>query len=245
MISDIYTVIWKEWKESLLRRGSRRGGVFGIIIILAVFGAFLPWQMGRFWLQSPVTLFYWVWVPLFLVINVIADAFAGERERHTLETLLASPLSDRAILLGKAGAAIGYGWGVALIGLLLGLVTVNLAAGHGRLLFYSPLTGLGSAGLSLLGSGLAAGAGVLLSLRAATVRQVQQTLSIGLMVLVFVPIFVVNALPAGWKAHLFKTMTAAGVTRIVLYAAVVLLVLDLVLLAAGIARFKRARLILD
>jgi len=31
-----------------------------------------------------------------------------ERERHTLETLLASRLSDRAILFGKNGAAIGY-----------------------------------------------------------------------------------------------------------------------------------------
>lgn len=105
MIADFMTVMWKERKEVLEQGGAR--GRMGLVIIVGAFGVFLPLQMGRARVESPVALVYWAWVPLFLVISVVADSFAGERERHTLESLLAARLSDRTILFGKAGAAIG------------------------------------------------------------------------------------------------------------------------------------------
>ena len=49
-------------------------------------------------------------------------------------------------------------------------------------------------GLSLLASGLASSAGVLVSLRAPTVRQATQTMSVILLLLVFVPILAVQAI---------------------------------------------------
>jgi ABC-2 type transport system permease protein len=54
---------------------------------------------------------------------------AGERERRTLETLLASRLDERAILFGKLLAARAYGWGLTLLSLLLGAASVSLAYG--------------------------------------------------------------------------------------------------------------------
>jgi ABC-2 type transport system permease protein len=116
MIADVWTVIWKEWRELLRQRESMRGGVLRLLIFVGVFGIFLPLQVGREWINSPKLLMLWAWVPLFLVSSVVADGFAGERERHTLETLLASRLSDRAILFGKLGAALSYGFGLAMIG---------------------------------------------------------------------------------------------------------------------------------
>ena len=71
-----------------------RGGRFSLVILVGVFGVFLPLQSGAEWVQSPATVFYWGWVPLMLVGGAVADSFAGERERHTLETLLASRLPD-------------------------------------------------------------------------------------------------------------------------------------------------------
>ncbi|MGA9351035.1 MAG: ABC transporter permease subunit [Anaerolineae bacterium] len=245
MIADVWTVMWKEWKEIFLQRGSLRGGAWNLLLMIGVFGVFLPLQTGRAWVESPIGLIYWAWVPLFLVTSVIADSFAGERERHTLETLLASRLSDRAILFGKVGAAVGYGWGLTMVGLLVGLVTVNLAHGRGELLLYPAAVFLGIVGLSLLAAGLVAGAGVLVSLRAATVRQAAQTLSIAIMLLLFVPVFGVQALPVEWKARLAQAVMGANVVQIVLVAVAVLIVLDLGLLAAAMARFKRARLILS
>jgi ABC-2 type transport system permease protein len=245
MMADLWTVMWKEWREILFQRGIMRTGAVGLLILLLVFGIFLPLQMGRAWVQSPSVLFYWLWVPLFLVSGVVADSFAGERERHTLEALLATRLSDRAILFGKLGAALGYGWGATLASLLLGLISVNLVYGHGELLFYPAVVGWGILSLSLLGAGLVACAGVLISLRAATVRQAQQTLSIAIMLLLFVPVFGMQALPSAWKRRLVETLTAADVTSVVLTAVVVLVMLNAGLLIAAMARFKRARLILS
>jgi len=245
MITDVWTVMWKEWKELLRQRGSLRGGMWSLLIVVIVFGVFLPLQTGRAWVESPLGLIYWAWVPLFMVSGVIADSFAGERERHTLETLLASRLSDRAILLGKVGAAMGYGWGLAMTAMLVGLVTVNLAHGRGELLLYPAAVFGGIVGLSLLAAGLVAGAGALISLRAATVRQAAQTMSIAIMLLLFVPVFGAQALPTEWKVRLAQAVMEADVERIVLVAAAVLIVLDLGLLAAAMARFQRARLILD
>jgi len=249
MISDIVTVVRKELKEYLLQRGgisrtSVRAGWLSLLVLVGVFGIFLPWQTGRDWVETPVVLI-WAWVPLFLTTSITADAFAGERERHTLETLLASRLSDRAILLGKIAAAIAYGCGVTLASLLVGLVTVNVAYREGGLALYPLEAALSGLGLSFLAAGLAATAGVLVSLRASTVRQAAQTMSIAIMVLLFVPVFGLQALPAETTARLLTWVEDVGMTGITLAAAGVLLVLDGALLAAAMARFQRARLILD
>jgi ABC-2 type transport system permease protein len=244
-MSDTWTVFQKEVKELILmREGLRRGG-FAILVFVAVFGIFLPLQMGRDWIENPTTLLLWAWAPLFLVTGVIADAFAGERERHTLETLLATRLSDRSILVGKVLAAIAYGWGQALLSLVLGVITVNLAVRSGQFLFYSPLALAGILILSFLGGGLAAGAGILVSLRAATVRQAQQTLSIAVMIIFFGLIYGIRALPVSWQSALTRLLPGNGMTGPIVGTVVILFVLDAGLLLAALARFQRARLILD
>jgi ABC-2 type transport system permease protein len=245
MMADVLTVMWKEWRELLRQRESMRGGIARILIFVGVFGVFLPLQMGREWVESPRLLMLWAWVPLFLVTSVVADSFAGERERHTLETLLASRLSDRSILFGKISAALSYGFGLALIGIVLGLVTVNLVHGKGELLLYSPMIAVSIIGLMFLGAGLAAGAGVLVSLRASSVRQAQQTMTIAIMLLLFVPIYSVQALPENWKMPIAKLFINANTTQLVFIAITVLVVIDILLFVAAMARFKRARLILD
>jgi ABC-2 type transport system permease protein len=243
MIRDVLTLLWKELKE-VLEHGGRLGR-WTPLLIVGVFGIFLPLQNGRDWVESPMVLLFWAWVPLFLVTSVVADSFAGERERHTLETLLASRLPDRAILLGKLAMAIAYGWGLTAASLLVGLVTVNVAYWDGTLMLYPWDAGLGGLALSLLVAGVAAGAGVLVSLRAATVRQAQQTLSLMVMLLFFIPVFGLQALPAEWQARLAAWLTGARVTTVIAAAAGVLLALNLALFLAALARFKRTRLILD
>jgi ABC-2 type transport system permease protein len=123
---------------------------------------------------------------------------------------LASRLSDRAILFGKLGAAIAYGVGITWLSALAGLITVNAAHGQGHLLLYPAPLGLGIAGLSLLGAGLSACAGVLISLRATSARQAQATLSIAIMVVLFGLIFGLEAMPAAWRASLISAFSAAG-----------------------------------
>ena len=245
MIGDLLTVAWKEWRELLQLGGNHRGGRFSLVILIGVFGVFLPLQAGAEWVQSPATVFYWGWVPLMLVGSAVADSVAGERERHTLETLLASRLPDGAILLGKMLAAVAYGWGLVLVMLLLSLLTVNLAARTGEVLMFPWQFAVGAPLLALLGAGLSATAGVLVSLRAPTVRQAAQTLNVGILLLIFIPVLGIQALPDAWNAQMGAWSMSIGIDGLLWVAAGTLALVDLSLLAAAFARFRRARLVLD
>lgn len=244
MLTDIWTITQKEWKELLRQRGSKRGGLLGVFVFLGVLGILMPIQFGSEWVQSSSGLILFGWLPLLLVIGVIADSFAGERERHTLETLLASRLSDRAILFGKVVAAISYGWGLTIICMLLGLITVNLVHGKGELLIYDRELGLGALSLSFLLAFLASGLGILISLRASTVRQAQQTFSLAFMLL-FLPMLALPVLPKAWQGKLLMWVVNADFSALIPVVVIVLILVDISLIAAALARFKRARLILD
>lgn len=244
MTSDIITVIWKEIRELSLQRSGLRGGWAGLLILIAVFGILFPLQSGRDWLTTPTTILMWAWVPFILVNSVVADSFAGERERHTLETLLASRLSDRAILIGKICSAIAYGWGITLIGILVALLTINISFGAGNLLFFPLINGLAIFSLSFLVAWLAAGLGVLVSLRAASVRQAQQTLSLAFLFL-FVPLLLLPMLPNSIQAMVTNALRGLDFQTIGIIAAIFLLVIDLILFIIAQRRFNRARLILD
>ncbi|NLE77765.1 MAG: ABC transporter permease [Chloroflexi bacterium] len=243
MLQDILTVIWKETKEVLLQGGTR--GRWWLLLFIGVFGVFMPLQTGPQWLTSPLSLLAWAWIPPFLVSSYIADSFAGERERHTLETLLASRLSDRAILLGKVAASVVFAWGLSVVALLLGAVAINVAYHSGGLAFYPGWLAAGALAFSLFTALLASGLGVLFSLRAATVRQAQQALSLAVVALVWVPILAANLLPNEWKARLVGALGSLDLTAVVIVALVVLVGLSVAALLAAQARFRRSRLITD
>ncbi len=244
MIPDIWTITKKELKELLTQRGRFRGGGLGMLFFLGVFGIIMPLQTGKAWVESPIVLAYWGWVPFLLVTSVIADAFAGERERHTLETLLASRLSDRAILLGKITTGILYGWGLTLVCMLLSLVTVNVIHGRDGLLLYPAGIAAGAVGLSFLLSFFAATLGTLVSLRANSVRQAQQTMSVAIF-LVLIPLLLVPVLPQSMRIALVGIAQSADSTAILLSIIGLIGLADLGLLALSMIRFKRSRLILE
>jgi len=232
-------VAWKEWRELLGQRGL--GGKHGILLSAVAFGIVLPLMNGPAWITSPVTGVAWSWVPMFFVMTVIADAFAGERERHTLETLLASRLSDGAILFGKMGAAIGYAGTLTAMSLVFGFFTVNIAHRQGGLVFYALPVVLAMVVLGFLGAVFVAALGVLISLRVPTVRQAQQTLGAAIIVVLFVPMGMMRVLPAAWTHSLASDAESAAQLAVLGLAAFA--VLDAAVVALAVARFKRARLI--
>lgn len=244
MIADIWTVIWKEWRELLFQRGNLRGIVLSLLPSVVLFGILLPSQLGRFWVESAISLGFWGWLPMLPVTVVIADAFAGERERHTLETLLASPLSEQAILFGKVGAVVGYAWVLTLIILLVGLITVNFTHGD-RVLLYPVTIMLGGMVLALLTATLMASSGVIVSLRSATVKQAAQQLAFASIALTWLPLFGFSLLPTALQSSLMTSAQSLNTTQLFLTSLVVLTVLDIGLLWVAMARFKRSRLILD
>jgi len=236
-MSDILTMLWKESKDVLFQGGWR--SLIRPLIVVGIMGIYLPLQLGPQWVDlTPLAILLLLWIPFFVIISFIGDVIAGERERHTLETLLASRMPDRAILLGKVGAIVLYAWGMSVLSLLLGLVLVDLFRTQGNWMFYPLDLFLDALVLSLLVGVLGASAGVLISLRVATVRQAQQILSVGTIVFVFGSVFVLRAVPA----NVFSSLTYSQFLLIVM---AVIAVLDAILLGLSLVSFQRSRLILS
>ena len=236
-MNDLWTMVWKEWKD-LLASGEPIDW-FRPVLVVVIVGIILPLSLRQHWLDlGPVPFLIAVYFPFLFIATFIGDAIAGERERHTLETLLASRISDWAILSGKVLVTTAFSWGLAVFSLLLGAVVVNLAQGQGPWGFYTPISLFCVAlVISLLTTLLAASGGVLISLKSATVRQAAQTVVVAELVLGLAIFGLVRLLPASLTASLTTD-------QVVLLIMVVLAVLDALLLAAALASFRRSRLML-
>lgn len=247
MTEDILTVVWKERRGLFRLQGSRVRTLLSLAVGVLVIAVVMPIQMGRDWLDSAWSLAVAFLIPLMLVGTMVPESFAGERERHTLETLLASRLPDRAILFGKLLLGVAYGWVLTLIVLALSLVVANLVHWTGRFAFFRPEVALGDAAVSLLVAGLIGSLGVLISLRASTVQGATQTLMFAFMVplllLQLVPMLLLSVVPNG--REILHRILSVDLTTVVLVMVGILLVLDVALLLWAMARFRRARLILD
>ena len=244
MIADILTVAWKELREMLMFGDSRGRSKLSLLVILLIFGIVIPLQSGREWVTSPISAMVWAWMPYMWVYSVVADSFAGERERHTLEALLATRLSDRAILFGKLLAALAYGFSLTWAILLVSLVTINVAVRGSGLLLFSPIMMGGAFVFSILVSGLAASIGVLVSLRAGSVRQAQQWMSFGMLIL-FLPFMFIQFIPRTWLESFGNTLIHTNPVQIAVWVVVVLSVVETILMAIAMRLFQRSKLILD
>ncbi len=149
MIADILTVMWKE-RKGLLRYQGRRWQAIVALLSPALVAIVSPLSSGEYLLDEALAVLLAAIMATLVVSMAIPDSFAGERERHTLETLLASRLSDRAILIGKIVLPIAVGWGITLVVLALSLITYNLAYWQGTFVFFALPVGLGSVTISLM-----------------------------------------------------------------------------------------------
>jgi len=92
--------------------------------------------------------------------------------------------------------------------------------------------------MGFLGAWFAAGVGILVSLRASTVRQAYQTLNISFLLLILVPSFGIPLLPASVRGSIARTFS--GVSDAALLGTVLLLLclVDIVLMLIASRRFR-------
>ena len=88
----------------------------------AVFGIFVPWYRG-FDFLDPVMIMAYSCLALLFVAPASAEAFAPEGT---------SPAMSETII--KSTLILAYGWGIAALVLMAGIVTVNLSHWHGYVL---------------------------------------------------------------------------------------------------------------
>lgn len=245
MFNDMLTIIQKDLKEILSARGSRKSSLIYLGIIIGLIGIFMPLQSGPAWLTEPILPLVWSWFPVFLMISMVTDSIAGERERNTLETLLASRLSDRSILFGKIAGAVVYGWSISIIGNLIAAVTINLSNPQGGIQFYSLNLFLILLLVPLAFGTLMSSLGVLVSLNAPTARSAYQKLSLVMLALWFIPMFAFNFLPENIMIRLNQFINSINLMQVASLAVIIVLIVNLIVIWIAMQKFKRTRLILD
>jgi ABC-2 type transport system permease protein len=238
-------MVWKEWREFRDQLLSLRRGGLSALILALILGVVAPVQLGPEWVESKLIIAYWPFLAATMVSSLIADSVAGERERHTLETLLASRLADSAILLGKIIAAVLYGLGFAVANLVIGLVAVNVAHGNGGLILFGARQLIATIAFTILASLLMAGIGVFISLRASTVKQAQQAFGIAIIVLTMGPLLLFNALEYETRQSVIARLSGLGEMRIYAYVTAALTIASIIVIGGALARFKRGKLVLD
>ncbi len=249
MIQDIKSVVWKEATELIHIIAGTRAQWIGLAVFFGIFGVFIPLQMGDSIEKFPAVMFIFSFMPLFIVMQIVADSFAGERERHTLETMLATRLPDKAILFGKITTIVLYGWGMSMLIFILMLISVNIIHGDEKLIL-PPLT-IAAANViaSILVAVFATSIGIFISLRAATVKQAQQAIGLIMMSIWFLPIFVVplvsKYIPEQSMKPIEEMLKNLGLNMFLVVLLSAILLVDLVFIKILTRRFKRERLILD
>lgn len=240
MLKDLFTVTRKELIEIALPDGRLGSGARNVFVLIAIAGVLFPLQTGPGWMTSWMSI-YSACFPAILLVNFGADSFAGERERHTLETLLATRLTDASILLGKTLAITLYGWALILAGQLLAVITVSLAFGRGRLLFFTPAIFAGIVSMGLVLPLLLTAIAVAVSLTAPTARAAGQRMLLPFVVICGLP----SALPyIARRLPLPIDASAISPGVIVLVMAGCCAVSALGALALARQRFSRERLVL-
>ena len=242
MRSDIATVIWKERKELGRQPGSRWRLGLALLVPILYFGIIGPWQTGAEWYSSLDSVLIAVVAPLLVVMLTVPDSFAGERERKTLATLLATRLDDRAILVGKVMFNVALGWGMALATLIVGMMAANVTNWSGTVRVIPAWLLATDVALSLGVAVLTAGLGVLLSMRSASVQQTQQVLAAALLLPLTVAgplLLIIAGDEPGAMRRMFGNVDARSLA---FWAVITVAGVGVFLLWLAVRRFTRHRL---
>jgi ABC-2 type transport system permease protein len=240
MFSDLRTMAWKEAKEQFRGQG-KRSNYLRQLVAPVVLAAVFPITWGPDWVNEFPALIIAFITPAVIVGVMIPDSFAGERERHTLNTLLASRLPDNAIFVGKMLLPILVGWGGALGLTAVSLVVVNIAHRESGLLLYSPVITTGIIFLSFLSATLMSGGGILTSLSASSAQEAAQRL----MMFVLVPAMIVQIVPMLLRDQIVKIINVLDGNQLLALFSGFLLVVDLVVFLLAKNKFKRSLLFLQ
>jgi ABC-2 type transport system permease protein len=237
MLTDIRTVVWKEWIEWKRQYGNRKTAWTISIGMLILFGLILPMEFGKGWFDQEQALYAWVTLPLLLLLRSMGDTFAGERERHTLETVLSTRLPDAALYLGKMIIPAAYTWLFTQFVMLVALIPLYfLFPGNGPHGYSFAMLAAGWE-LSLLSSLYAAVAGVFLSLRAATVDAANQSM--------FLFLILFGALLGAVRGAFALLTSVTGMLAITPVLSMILLATILILIWQTANSFHRQRLLFE
>ncbi|MDD3747955.1 MAG: ABC transporter permease [Candidatus Bipolaricaulis anaerobius] len=119
----------KEWEELAKIKMVLYGALF-LPLFMGGLAGFMVWQGQGLPPEAQATLFntalmYFLILPVMIPVTLAVYSIVGEKEQGTLEPLLATPLTDWEIFVGKALVAV-----LPSVGLTWGVFLLFLAAAH-------------------------------------------------------------------------------------------------------------------
>ncbi len=225
-MSAIWTVLRKELLEVFGDRHSLRGPLLQAGILLLLVGVIVPALDESIWTSTAAPVLLFELFPAAIASMMAADAFAGERERRTLETLLATPLPENAAFIGKTLSAVTFALGASLTSMAAAALVAGIRFGG---VFLTPLLVLSVIHGAIAASLLTASIAVVISSFVDVARSAQQISSMAAMLLIFGAASLVERTPHATLALLFR-------------ADIVVIVLALTILMVGARMFRRDRI---
>jgi ABC-2 type transport system permease protein len=204
---------------------------------------FLVWRKGANFGSDSSSVLLITELTILPTLPLPPDSFAGERERHTLETLLASSITEPDVFLGKFVAILAIGCAFAVTSCVVGVLLVGVRFKSAGLESIDVRIIFGGLFLGLLVTSIIVGVGIILSSRAGTVRTANMMYAYSLVGAVFLGSFILRSMPHPWIAMLtdWRANTAPLVQLITISG--ILAALAVAVLAVGLATFKRRFLI--
>ena len=190
-----------------------------------VFGILVPWYRG-FDFLDPVMLTAYSCLALLFVAPASAEAFALDSS--------APAISETFI---KSALILAYGWGIAVLVLLAGIVTVNLSHWHGYVLAPPASLLISVLLLSLTASMAVIGACALL-VRAFSPSAVKGFARLAFLVVLSLLAFGYRFLPPQARAILAEHTTTEGITHLAFISSAVLASMGIILMVLAVRRDK-------
>lgn len=241
MLSDVWTVMRTEWGECF--SPSVRLQSFGVIATAPLAGVVtaLPWALD--WYSSGR------WEEFFVTSTASVAWLATigfalrDRKRSNPAARLVSGLPRDAILFGRIGAGVGFGWAFWLLMAAVSMLTLCLMRPDGPWALTSLHAMLAVVALELLIS-ISAGTGAtLIALGASTVRQVYK-FAFAVFGGLALAVFAVVWFQGGWSAVRFLGLQRLSVPmQFAMAFLVAFAVLDFALILYGRARFRGMSLV--
>lgn len=173
-MNRLRVLLLKEWRESMRNKMVLFGVVLLPVILVAISVYMITLGDGA---DDPVgqiilfntSLMYFLLLPAIIPLAIAVYSIVGEKEQTTLEPLLATPISDLELFLGKALASvipalivnwISFGVFLGIIRLLVGSVPLQTltAPWLASIFGLSPLLALFSVGITMIVSSRASDA---------------------------------------------------------------------------------------
>ena len=233
-MTRLKVLLIKEWRESLRNKMVLFGVILLPVILVGTSVFMITSAQGGDPIEEIIlfnmALMYFLLLPAIIPLAIAVYSIVGEKEQTTLEPLLATPISDVELFLGKALASVIPALIVNWISFGVFLVLIRVLVGAGPFQLLTPPWLASIFGLSPLLALFSVGVTMIVSSRASDARAAYQFSSLAI-------------LPGMIPLIIYSTQKTLVDMRLIALEGALLVIADIAVLYFAIKLFKREQIL--